>query len=275
MGFLSRERGASGARHAIRYPDGSGRLLAELLYGAPDGAVVTIAPGRYTEQVEITRPVTLRGAGDLTRFIGRSARPIIRVDADNTGEVRLESLALEDGDGEHGGALSIARGHVRLHNLHIRFSRAVAGGGAIGIAGGDVYAERIRIQHAEAGRGGGVRVHGRGVLRLADAQISHVQAGVGGALCVEDAARVVLERATIARSAATETAGGQAIYVGGSELGAPVLYLHRVRLKDAPLGVPVFNDPARAGDIRVLGCDMPRLVLGAPNLTDDGENVWR
>ncbi len=275
MGFLSRERGASGARHAIRWPDGAARSLAEVLFEAPDGAVITIAPGRYKEAFEVTRPVTIRGAGDLTRFMGRGAGPIIRVDSESAGEVRLESLALEEGEAEEGGALAISRGHVRLHNIHIRFSRASGGGGGIGIGGGDVYGERIRIHHAEAGRGGAVRVFGRGVLRLADAQISHTQAGVGGALCVEDAARVVLERATIARAAATEPTGGQAIFVSGSEMGTPVLYLHRVRLKDAPFGVPVYNDPSKAGDIRVLGCDMPRLVLGAPRLTDDGENVWR
>jgi hypothetical protein len=84
-----------------------------------------------------------------------------------------------------------------------------------------------------------------------------------------------LEGITIGKSRATVAAGGQAIYVAGAGDGKPVLELVRVRLEDAPLGMPLVVDRDHPGAVSLYECDMPRVVLDAPGVVDGGANNWR
>ena len=64
---------------------------------APDGAVVEIAPGRYTETVTVTRPLKLRGLGgkDAAQLVGDGQGPVIEIAG--TINVTVEGLAVSNG----------------------------------------------------------------------------------------------------------------------------------------------------------------------------------
>lgn len=258
----------------IRFPDDSGRTLGEILAGAAPNSVIELSPGRYVGPLSITRPLTLKGAGDLTRIAGDGGT-VITVRASGAAPTILESLLLEDGGGESGGGLLILEGLVRAHNIHIRRCHSKTSAGAIHIAGGELQASRLRAHEVSGDRGGAIRASGGAIVSLRDSQIRRSEARLGGALAVEDQARVQVEGMTIARSRARTSSGGQAIYVAGSGSAFPVLRLKRVRLEDAPMGMPLVVDPAHPGEVRVSECDMPRVVLGAPGVIDAGDNHWR
>lgn len=257
----------------IRFPGTAGSSLRDFLAECPPGAVVDVAPGRYDEPLVIDRPLTLRGAGELTRLGSRGRGSVIHVRA-GEGQVKLESLALDGGDAEEGGALHIESGWVVLNNLHLRRSRAGSGGG-LHVCGGSVQASLLRLTQLEAERGGAIRVARRGSLELRDALISNTVAGRGGAIAVDDAGRLVLQAVTLQKSRASESGGGQALFVGGSGTGAPVVSLHRVRFADAPIGRPVVQDRGHLGLIQVSSCDLPKVIAEEPGVVDLGSNHWR
>jgi len=63
---------------------------------APDGAVVEVKPGRYTEAITINRPLELRGPGDGTaQLVGDGQGPVIEIVG--TINVIVEGLAISNG----------------------------------------------------------------------------------------------------------------------------------------------------------------------------------
>ncbi len=261
----------SDPQHAIRYPDPRGRRLGELIASCAPGAVVEIAPGRYHEPIVIDRPITLRGAGDLTRLVGFGRGSVVQIGVGPEEEVRLESLAIEAGDADAGGAVAVTRGRVHIANVRLARSRARLGG-AVAALGGTVTIHRARVEHAEAERGGAVWVGSGASLELIEAQIAGVRARYGGALAVEAGGRLWLEAVTVRRSRASERDGGQVLFVGGDGVPAEVA-LERVRFADPPLGRPLVL--AGSGAIAVSGCDLPRVTASEPGVLDRGSNRWR
>ena len=260
----------------IRFPDGSGRTLGAVVEACPPGAVVEIAPGRFSGPVRITRPITLTGAGDLSRLEAGETDGLVVVDAGPEDRVALESLTFEGGRSGSGAGLRVNRGRVFLHNVHIQGCRAERGGGALHVAGGEVDATLLRVNDVGAARGGAVWVAGDGLFRLRDGQIESAFAELGGAFAVEDGARVFLESVTVHKCRATAPSGGQAFFVSGtSGLPPPHLSLLRVRLSDVPFGLPVFVDPRHPGRVKVSACDVPRVVQGVVGVVDGGQNRWR
>ncbi len=92
-----------GAGSDVTLPDGTRfATLGEAVAAAAPSAVITVGEGEFAERLEITKPVTIRGAGPGTRILARtpSGRPsddsaavIIR----NTSGLTLENLAVEGG----------------------------------------------------------------------------------------------------------------------------------------------------------------------------------
>jgi hypothetical protein len=259
----------------IRFPDGTTRSFGDFVASCPPHAIVELATGRFTGPIVITRPITLRGAGDLTRISAGGKNAVIVVRVPREGRVILESLLLEDGDGPEGGGLSIFEGRVRLHNVHVRHSRTSGGGGAIHLAGGELEATLLRVHDVEADKGGAIWASGRTVLHMRDAQVHRSEARLGGALAVEGAAQIFMESLTIGKARATAPSGGQAIHVTGAGSVKPQVRLRRVRLEDVPMGAPLVIQPAHAGEVTIAECDMPRAVLSAPGVVDAGRNHWR
>lgn len=259
----------------VRFPDTSGRTLAQVLAECVPGTIIELSPGRYEGPLEIKKPVTLRGAGDLTRLSGEEAGSVVTVDIEDETPVVIESLLLEGGGGEVGGGLSIRTGRVRLYNVHIQRCRTLAGGGAIDLRAGELDATKLRAHDVSSDRGGAICARGDSVVSLRDSQISRTEARLGGAIAVHDQARVFVEGLTVGKSRATAPSGGQAFFISGAPDLAPSLELRRVRLEDAPLGMPIVVDPEYPGAVQVRACDMPRVVLDVKGVSDAGENHWR
>lgn len=260
----------------LRYPDGSGQDLAAFIGASPAGSVVELAPGRYEGPLRIDKPVRVRGAGDLTRISCRSASRVVDVDLpDPSGEVMLESLLLEEGDADSGAGIRLVSGKLFLHNVHIQRCRARGGGGAIHVQGGALEAHVLRVNDVQGDRGGAIWVQGEGKIRARDCEITGSEARQGGALAVQGAAQVALEAVTVKKARATTPGGGQALFVSGGPGLRPSLAMRRVRLEDAPLGIPLFVDPVHPGDVSLTGCDMPRMVASVVGVVDGGENHWR
>jgi hypothetical protein len=262
-------------RESIRFPDESGRSLLQLIESCPPGSIVDLAPGRYTDRLVLRRGVTLRGAGDLTRISvdGRGSAIIAELPPDDV--LTIESVLIEGGEADEGGALFLRSGVLRLHNVHIRECRAGEGGGAIHLSTGVLEATLLRAHDVHGDRGGAICAVGDAIVRLKDAQIHDSQARYGGAMAFLGPVRAHLEGITIGKSHATVASGGQAIYVAGAGDGKPVVDLVRVRLEDAPLGMPLVVDRDHPGAVSLYECDMPRVVLDAPGVVDGGANNWR
>lgn len=259
----------------LRFPDDSSRTLAEFIQACPAGSVIELAPGRYAGPLRVDKPLVVRGAGDLTRIFDNGTGRVAEVRLESGEQAGLESVLLEGGAAETGAGLSLQAGRLRLHNVHIQHCRASRGGGAVHVAGGDLDASVLRIHDVSGARGGALWVEGEGTVRLRDSQIGRCEAEKGGAMAVEGPASVTLEAVTVQRSRATTAAGGQALYVRGTDAGRPHLSLRRVRLEDVPLGLPLVVDPSLPGDVTLLGCDVPRVLQGQPGVVDGGENRWR
>lgn len=266
-----------GEREAtVRFPDGSGRSLGAFIEACAPGATVELSPGRFEGPLHLSRPIHLRGAGDLTRIVRKGPGRLVEVRLAAGARVELEHLLLEGGEAECGAGLWVDGGHLRLHNVQIQRCHAHGGGGgALCVAGGEVDASILRVHDVSGDRGGAVWVRGTGRLKLSDSQITSSEARQGGAIAVEGAAEVLLEAVTVAKARATTSSGGQALYVVGGEGVRPRLTMRRVRLEDVPLGLPLFVDPVHPGDISLTGCDVPRVVQGMVGVIDAGENHWR
>ena len=259
----------------VRYPDDSSDALNAFLDGLPAGSVVDVAPGIYEGPLSITRPVTLRGAGELTRISGGGIGRPVSIAVSMSGRVILESLRLEQGEAEDGGGMLVAAGDVQLRNIHIHRCAAHGRGGALAVVGGSVAAARLFAVDVSAQRGGGVWLGEQGQLTLRDSQLSRCDANFGGAIAVEDAATLDVDGLTIRRARARSGSGGQALYARGSTTGRPILRLNRVRLEDGSLGLPIVVDPAFPAEVRLQACDMPRTVRSIAGLVDGGANHWR
>jgi hypothetical protein len=258
----------------IRFPDESGRTLRDLMAGHASGAVIELAPGRYVGPILVTRSVTIRGAGDLTRIVGEGRGSVITVRGPADARIVLDSLLIEEGRSEAGGGITVLEGRARVHNVHVRRCHGDRGG-AIHVAGGELDATRVRVFDVTSEKGGALWVGGASVVAVRDSQIKRSEAGLGGAIAVEGDAKVLIEGATIGRARATAQSGGQAVWVAGARGKKPSVWLRRVRFEDAPMGMPIFIDPDRPGEVHVSACDLPRMVNGALGIVDAGDNHWR
>jgi CSLREA domain-containing protein len=147
----------------------------------PQGTyTLTIAPsggdGAESGDIDITRALTLHGAGAATTTI--AARDVSRVleTADTAGRVTVRGFTLRDGfDGDTGGAvLSATAGTLRMEGVVVTASAATAYGGGIAAHTGRLdLVDTIVRGNATGGEGGGI----------------HLQSGalsVSGASLVED-----------------------------------------------------------------------------------------
>lgn len=260
----------------LRFPDGSSRSLEAFIDACAPGATVELAPGRFEGPIRITKPINLRGAGDLTRVFRSGPGRVLDVRLDANESAVVEHVLLEGGEAEAGAGVRLDGGQLRLHNVHIQGCHSPGGGGgAICVAGGTLDASILRVHDVSGDVGGAIWVRGSGSMKLSDSQITSSEALRGGALAVQDQGQVALEAVTVAKARATTPSGGQALYVTGGGAPRARLSMRRVRLEDAPFGMPLFVDPKQPADVSLSGCDMPRVVQGVSGVIDAGDNHWR
>lgn len=268
----------SSPRPSIRYPDpstSSERDLAAFLAEVPPGAVVELAPGRYRGPISVDRPLTIKGAGDLTRLEGEGEGPVVRVDVDEAGLVYFESLTIASGRAERGAGLAITSGRVRLFNVQVRDCEASDAGGGIWAGGGEVEARLLRMTGLAADRGGAVAVQGHARFAIFDGELRDAWARVGGAIHASESSRIRLSGTTFGRTRATSTSGGQVLWIGAARSSELVVELERVRFEDVPIGRPLVVEAERPGKVVLFECDVPTDVFENPGIVDGGNNTWR
>ena len=217
---------------------GAYRSIAQALADAGEGALITVAPGRYEETLDITRAVSLsaEGASGTVQVHSASGTTVV-VDAE---AVQLSGMVLSSGDQE-APVLDVRRGQAALDDcqvsgegwtavlawhegtLAVRGCRVTnpRGAGVVVTSGGGNVLERSEVADvgssavvvAERGRlavrecvldrprGNGVCVNGQGTATVDATRIT----GSGKpALAVEQNARAGLSNVTVADSAALD-----------------------------------------------------------------------
>lgn len=273
---------------------GTHRTITEALRAAAPGDTITIAPGRYAEEVHVDEDVHLRpehgtgsvelaatllvtaAAATVTGLVVRGpdpARPAVSV-LDGAGLVldhvevhngRIEAravdavaaLVLRDVavHGAAGTAVHLA-GDVKAEGFDVRLD-TVAGVGIVLSGAAQLAATRLLVRATD---GSGIRVRGTARLTLTDCRID--RAGRNG-LLVEDAAAAVAEETRI------DTSGAAAVQASGAA---------RVRLTDCRITGPGASGLVVADDaeLTATGCTVrdtaanALLAVGAARAVLDG-----
>jgi hypothetical protein len=187
-------------------PDGCDfTTIATALQAAADGDTISIGEGTYVGGLEVSKDVTLQGAGrDKTTILGASQAAVIRVGT--WANVVIQAVTITGGggsrtrSGDTGGGGILNEGRLDLLDSIVRENAVIAGagggiysssskpltirdsviegnqaenGGGIFLRGGDVEIEDTAITgNRSTQNGGGIRDEGGGTLRLDRCDIS-------------------------------------------------------------------------------------------------------
>ncbi|MBK6014463.1 right-handed parallel beta-helix repeat-containing protein [Streptomyces sp. MBT53] len=142
---------------------GAHRTIAQALAEAAEGALITVAPGRYEESLVIVRPVTLAAEGGAgTVQVHASAGSTVVVDAD---AVQLSGLVLSCADRD-APVLDLRRGQSALEGCRIEGEAWTA---VLAWHEGTLAARGCRVTNPH---GAGVVVTSRGDNVLADTEVT-------------------------------------------------------------------------------------------------------
>ncbi|MEV6546741.1 right-handed parallel beta-helix repeat-containing protein [Streptomyces sp. NPDC051665] len=283
---------------------GAHRTIAHALAEAAEGALITVAPGRYEESLGIVRTVTLAaegGAGSVR--VHASSGSTVVVDAD---AVQLSGLVLS-GDDRDAPVLDLRRGQSALDGCRIEGAAWTAvlawnegtlaargcavtnphGAGVVVTSGGGnvltdtevvevgssavVVAEHGRLDirdcRLDRPRGNGVCVNGHATATVAGTRIT----GSGKpAVAVEQEARAVLLRVTVTGSATLDaylTSRGETALTDCAFSGSTGQSVHIADGATPYLRGCTITGAARSG-VQVTGGARPRLegceIIGTP-----------
>ncbi|WP_329457201.1 right-handed parallel beta-helix repeat-containing protein [Streptomyces sp. NBC_01497] len=281
---------------------GAHRSIAQALADATDGALITLAAGRYEEALHITRPVSLVAEGRSGVEIHSSAGTTVVVDA----EVQLSGLVLSGTDPE-APVLDVRRGQAALDGCSLsggawaavlawqdgvlalrgcRVTNAQGAGVVVTSAGAnvlegseitDVGSSAVVI--AEAGRltvrecvltnarGNGVCVNGRATAVI---EATRIDGSGKPALAVEQQATAELRKVAVSGSAALDaylTSTGETVLADCTFTGSGGQAVH-ITGGAAPLLRGCTVNGAASSGIQVTGASRPRLeecaVIGSP-----------
>ncbi|MFE0521141.1 right-handed parallel beta-helix repeat-containing protein [Streptomyces sp. NPDC058954] len=190
---------------------GAHRTIAGALAEAAEGALITIAPGRYEESLDIVRPVSLAAeTADGTVQVHASSGSTVVVDAE---AVQLSGLVLSGADRD-APVLDLRRGQSALDGCRIEGEAWTA---VLAWNEGTLAARGCRVTNPH---GAGVVVTSRGANVLAGTEVSeagssavvvaeHGRLGIrdcrlsrprGNGVCVNGAASATVESTTITGS---------------------------------------------------------------------------
>ncbi|MFB7292729.1 right-handed parallel beta-helix repeat-containing protein [Actinacidiphila glaucinigra] len=190
---------------------GAYRAITDALADAADGALITVSPGRYDENLHITRPVTLAAEGaDGSVVIAAASGSTVVLEAE---AVQLTNVHVSGTDRE-APVVDVRRGQAALDGCRISGDAwaavlawqdgAVAlrdcdisngrGAGIVVTSGGGSAMERSRIREVGSSA---VVVAEHGQLTLRDCQLERSR---GNGVCVNGHATVALESTRISGS---------------------------------------------------------------------------
>ncbi|MCB9761438.1 MAG: right-handed parallel beta-helix repeat-containing protein [Alphaproteobacteria bacterium] len=181
---------------------GSWATLSDAIAAAPSGAVVLACPGTYTENLELTRDITLtsRDGAAATLIDGDGQGVVVLVTG---GRATLQGLTLTGGDGRgSGGGLGITLATtVTVEDCIIRGNNAGDGAGVYGYTGVNLTLTRTEITGNNGELGGGLELVSDGLsgsLTLVDTTVTdNFASEAGGGLLVSGLPSVSVQGSTI------------------------------------------------------------------------------
>lgn len=170
--------------------------LQERIDAAPDGAVLDITPGTYTENLTIhDKSLTLRGSDPLTTIIQAADSNTRVITADSAKGLTLQGLTITGGhlSDDPGGAVYAAGGTLQIISCHITDNSAIYGGGVFL----DDPASSLAVSYSLVNlntatlQGGGIFADGHATVINTNFD-SNTAGGHGGAIHVQNGATNII-----------------------------------------------------------------------------------
>ncbi len=181
-----------------------GDSIQAVLNQAPPGAVICLEAGTWAENLTITKPVVLRGAGPSQTVVRgvELARPVVTVGPmEVPGEVALVGLGMTSASGSCGDPLGCAHGLLVHGEARVAVENcAFSGNGADGVqVRGKSQVRLSRVTIAD-NTGYGLRVVDEAMAQMEGGALSGNR---NGGIWLSDAAKLELHRSEVARSGRT------------------------------------------------------------------------
>ncbi|MBL8909404.1 MAG: right-handed parallel beta-helix repeat-containing protein [Archangium sp.] len=220
-----------------------------------------VPAGRYTVNLELTRPVTLLAMGQAV-LDGVHSGSVVRVSLpDSAALVRLSGFTIVGGNApEAGGAVSLVSGSLELIDCTLRFNKApLYGGGGLFVGDGKAKISRCRFEANTGRQGGAILVDGVGELRLEDSTVIQNAAVEGGGIKVKEGAKVEVLGCTLADNKVVgDGANGGALHCMGTTTRAPTVSVTNSIISERSEGAAcVFNHPKLPAGLTVSRSLLP------------------
>ena len=252
----------------------------------PEGETLTVSPETFLENVEITRSISLQGAGaGMTIIDGQVTDTVFLINSNPT--VSISDLTIRNGDAtlDGGGVLNEA-GDVTLTNVIVEenmspFGAGITNNDAMNLSGVTVRnntADEIvgMISVCEDCAGGGI--YNLGVMTITNSTIHGNNANFGGGIENANSATLTATGLEIYSNSADNNPDDESAGGGVENLGTMTLSNSTVRNNDAPFGAGVAN----GGTLTISDSDLYDNVAGTRgggihnsfNLTVETSNIY-
>jgi hypothetical protein len=232
--------------------------LAQAVRDAKPNETLKVPAGRYTVNLELTKPLTLLAMGQVV-LDGVHAGSVVRITCD--GLVRLSGFTIVGGNApEAGGAICLIEGQLELADCTLRFNKApLYGGGGLYVRDGKAKVTRCRFEANTGRQGGAILVDGIGELRLEDSTVIQNAAVDGGGVRVKEGAKAELFACTLADNKVVgDGATGGAISLGGTTTRAPTVSIAQSVISERSEGPAcVANHPKLPGTLTISRSLLP------------------
>ncbi|MBN1921819.1 MAG: hypothetical protein JW892_11275 [Anaerolineae bacterium] len=187
---------------------------------ASDGDTVLIASGVYTENLVISKDLSIIGAGMETTILdgNRAGRTV-----SNQGQTSLQNLTVRNGleTSIYGGGIHNT-GDLTLENTLI-ISNSSSTGAGVHNRGVLRLKNSAVLSNTATGSGGGIHNHSSSVMTITNSLIARNTANSGAGL-ENDRGIMVIEATTIQENYSRSTAGGIFVYGGQTTITATTIH---------------------------------------------------
>jgi hypothetical protein len=232
--------------------------LAHAVRNAKPNETLKVPAGRYTVNLELTKPITLLAMGQVV-LDGLHSGSVVRISTD--GLVRLSGLTLVGGTAtEGGGAVCLLEGTLELLDCTLRFNKAPNyGGGGLYVRDGKAKASRCRFEANTGRQGGAILVDGVGELRLEDSTVIQNAAVEGGGIKVKEGAKLEVFGCTLADNKVVgDGSMGGALHAAATTTRAPTVSIANSIISERSEGPScVFNSPKLPATLTVTRSLLP------------------
>ena len=243
--------------------------LAQAVRDAKPNDTLKVPAGRYSVNLELTRPITIIAMGQVV-LDGLHSGSVVRITAE--GLVRLSGFTLVGGNApDAGGAVCLLEGTLELLDCTLRFNKApLYGGGGLYVRDGKAKAMRCRFEANTGRQGGAILVDALGELRLEDSTVIQNAAVEGGGIKVKEGARLEVLGCTVADNKVVgDAASGGAVHASGTTTRTPTVTISNSIVSERAEGLPcIFNAGKHPARLTVTNSLLPEWckALGGNNL---------